>query len=274
MPQILRRLPCRKPAQSASTNLSRSRNIPSTNSEDAIRTASEEHVSHVPRLEPPRYSPTITRADDQHEAPTETSALIGGGCTTTGAPSDSHTGSRAPTVNCSVRPCGQSLLKFCELPFHEACLASLLGSLPAGSPAFQDEFCYPSASISPVPRCATYFMATVASCFTSLHRRRCQGRHAAAQEALLLNALGVKGLNCYLSVVDEEQQPGADRETPEDAYHATLDALERIFNPHHDPACVRTQFKYLRQRADETAVNSSKYRGKSSYANSERRVSF
>lgn len=111
MPQILRRLPCRKPAQSASTNLSRLRNIPSTNSEDAIRTASEEHVSDVPRLEPPRYSPTITRADKQHEAPTEMSALIGGGCTTTGAPSDSHTGSRMPTVNCSVRPCGQSLLK-------------------------------------------------------------------------------------------------------------------------------------------------------------------
>lgn len=30
--------------------------------------------------------------------------------------------------------------------------------------------------------------------------------------------------------------------------------LERIFNPHQDLACVRTQFKYVRQRPDETAV--------------------
>ncbi|KAH6934003.1 hypothetical protein HPB50_019396 [Hyalomma asiaticum] len=66
------------------------------------------------------------------------------------------------------------------------------------------------------------------------------------KKALLLNALGLEGLNCYLRAVDEEQQPGADRGTPEDAYHTTLDALERIFNPHQDPACVRTQFKYLR----------------------------
>ncbi|KAH6945017.1 hypothetical protein HPB50_006743 [Hyalomma asiaticum] len=74
------------------------------------------------------------------------------------------------------------------------------------------------------------------------------------KKALLLNALGVDGLNCYLRAVDEEQQPGADRGTPEDAYNATLDALKRIFNPHQDPACVRAQFKYLCQRPDETAV--------------------
>lgn len=43
---------------------------------------------------------------------------------------------------------------------------------------------------------------------------------AAAREAmpehkkvLLLNALGVEGLNCYLRTVDEEQQPGANRKT-------------------------------------------------------------
>ncbi|KAH6945291.1 hypothetical protein HPB50_007753 [Hyalomma asiaticum] len=48
------------------------------------------------------------------------------------------------------------------------------------------------------------------------------------KKALLLNALGVEGLNCYLRAVDEEQQPGADRETPEDAYNATLDVLESL----------------------------------------------
>ncbi|KAH6925602.1 hypothetical protein HPB50_007983 [Hyalomma asiaticum] len=47
------------------------------------------------------------------------------------------------------------------------------------------------------------------------------------KKALLLNtffvdALGVDNINCYLPTVDEEQQPGADRETP--------------INPHQDPA--------------------------------------
>ncbi|KAH6924661.1 hypothetical protein HPB50_021802 [Hyalomma asiaticum] len=97
-------------AESASTNLSESRNIPSINSDDAVRTASEERVSDVP-LEPPGYSPTTTQAEDQHDAPTETPALIGGGCTTTGAPSDSYAGSRMPSIDCSVRPRGQSPLK-------------------------------------------------------------------------------------------------------------------------------------------------------------------
>ncbi|KAH6933758.1 hypothetical protein HPB50_018069 [Hyalomma asiaticum] len=74
------------------------------------------------------------------------------------------------------------------------------------------------------------------------------------KKVLLLNALGVEGLNRFLREVDEEQLPGADRETPEDAYSATLDLLERVFNPGQHPACVRTQFKFLRQRPDETAV--------------------
>ncbi|KAH6919467.1 hypothetical protein HPB50_029544 [Hyalomma asiaticum] len=73
------------------------------------------------------------------------------------------------------------------------------------------------------------------------------------KKALLLNALGVEGLNRFLRALDEEQQPGADRETPDDAYNATLDVLERVFNPRQHPACVRTQF-FLRQWPDETAV--------------------
>ncbi|KAH6928930.1 hypothetical protein HPB50_021760 [Hyalomma asiaticum] len=77
------------------------------------------------------------------------------------------------------------------------------------------------------------------------------------KKALLLNALGYEGLNRFLRAVDEEQQPGADRETPDDAYNATLDLLERVFNPSQHPACVRTQFKFLRQRPDETAVEFS-----------------
>ncbi|KAH6933186.1 hypothetical protein HPB50_012988 [Hyalomma asiaticum] len=48
------------------------------------------------------------------------------------------------------------------------------------------------------------------------------------KKALLLNALGVKGLNRFLRAVDEEQQPGADRETPDDAYNATLHVLESL----------------------------------------------
>ncbi|KAH6926572.1 hypothetical protein HPB50_019811 [Hyalomma asiaticum] len=47
------------------------------------------------------------------------------------------------------------------------------------------------------------------------------------KKALLLNALGVEGLNSYLRAVDEEQHPGVDQETPQDAYSATLDSLER-----------------------------------------------
>lgn len=69
-----------------------------------------------------------------------------------------------------------------------------------------------------------------------------------------MNALGIEGLNCYLCAIDEEQKPGANRETLEDAYRTTLNALERMFNPHQDLACVCTQFKYLRQRPDETTV--------------------
>ncbi|KAH6920114.1 hypothetical protein HPB50_028896 [Hyalomma asiaticum] len=77
--------------ESASTNKSGRRNIPSTNSEDPIRTASDERVFDVSRLHPPGYSPTTTQADGQHNAPTETNALIGGGCTTTGpAVCDGH----------------------------------------------------------------------------------------------------------------------------------------------------------------------------------------
>ncbi|KAH6921098.1 hypothetical protein HPB50_027915 [Hyalomma asiaticum] len=59
------------------------------------------------------------------------------------------------------------------------------------------------------------------------------------KKALLLNALGVEGLNCYLRAVDEEQQPGADRETLEDAG-----------NLQPTPGSG-----YIRQRPVETAVD-------------------
>ncbi|KAH6923525.1 hypothetical protein HPB50_002147 [Hyalomma asiaticum] len=50
------------------------------------------------------------------------------------------------------------------------------------------------------------------------------------KKVLLLNALGIKGLLCYLRAVEEEPQPGEHPETSEDTYTTTLLRLEEIFN--------------------------------------------
>ncbi|KAH6921108.1 hypothetical protein HPB50_027899 [Hyalomma asiaticum] len=74
------------------------------------------------------------------------------------------------------------------------------------------------------------------------------------KKALLLNTLGFEGLLCYLRALEEEPKPGDHREISEDAYITTLTQLDQMFNPQQDPACVRTQFKFLRQCPDETTV--------------------
>ncbi|KAH6943147.1 hypothetical protein HPB50_016155 [Hyalomma asiaticum] len=111
--------------ESANINLSGSYDIPSTNSKNVIRKASEERVCDVPQLEPPGHSTATTQADDQHNAAIETFALNGAACMTTGAPSDSHAGSRTPTVNCSVCPLEQSPLEVNDrVSMHTTCLIS------------------------------------------------------------------------------------------------------------------------------------------------------
>ncbi|KAL1414856.1 hypothetical protein MTO96_007118 [Rhipicephalus appendiculatus] len=84
-------------------------------------------------------------------------------------------------------------------------------------------------------------------------------RHATPEhkKALLLNALGVEELNTYLRAAEDELQPGADRPTQEETtnvYEAALALLNKLFDPQPDAACLRAQFKALRQRPDESAV--------------------
>ncbi|KAL1477059.1 hypothetical protein MTO96_036056, partial [Rhipicephalus appendiculatus] len=77
------------------------------------------------------------------------------------------------------------------------------------------------------------------------------------KKALLLNALGVEGLNAYLRAVEDEQQPGADRPTQEETpnvYDAALTLLSQLFDPQPDAACLRARFKALCQGPDESAV--------------------
>ncbi|KAL1476076.1 hypothetical protein MTO96_036787 [Rhipicephalus appendiculatus] len=77
------------------------------------------------------------------------------------------------------------------------------------------------------------------------------------KKALLLNALGVEGLNAYLRAAEDEQQPGADRPTHEETpnvYDAALALLSRLFDSQPDAACLRAHFKTLRQGPDESAV--------------------
>ncbi|XP_037508787.1 uncharacterized protein LOC119385417 [Rhipicephalus sanguineus] len=77
------------------------------------------------------------------------------------------------------------------------------------------------------------------------------------KKALLLNALGVEGLNTYLRAAEDEQQPGADRPTQEETpnvYDAALALLSQLFDPQPDAACLRARFKALCQGPDESAV--------------------
>ncbi|KAL1479486.1 hypothetical protein MTO96_051804 [Rhipicephalus appendiculatus] len=77
------------------------------------------------------------------------------------------------------------------------------------------------------------------------------------KKALLLNALGVEGLNAYLRAAEDEQQPGADRPTQEETpnvYDAALTLLSQLFDPQPDAACLRARFKTLCQGPDESAV--------------------
>ncbi|KAH8030150.1 hypothetical protein HPB51_006582 [Rhipicephalus microplus] len=100
-------------------------------------------------------------------------------------------------------------------------------------------------------------MKAMASCVTGLHRRRCQGRHAGAQEDAVPNASGVEGLNTYLHATEDEQQPGADRPTQEttpNVYDAALVVLNKIFDPQSDAAFLCAHFKALRQGPDQLAV--------------------
>ncbi|KAH8031320.1 hypothetical protein HPB51_016212 [Rhipicephalus microplus] len=76
------------------------------------------------------------------------------------------------------------------------------------------------------------------------------------KKALLLNALGVEGLNTYLRTTKDEQQSGADRPTQEttftNVYDAVLALLNEIFDPQSDVACLHVHFEALRQGPDLT----------------------
>ncbi|KAL1482639.1 hypothetical protein MTO96_033666 [Rhipicephalus appendiculatus] len=77
------------------------------------------------------------------------------------------------------------------------------------------------------------------------------------KKALLLNALGVEGLNAYLRAAEDEQQPGADRPTREETpnvYEAALALLNQLCDSQSDTACLRAHFKAMRQGPDESAV--------------------
>ncbi|KAH8029272.1 hypothetical protein HPB51_024697 [Rhipicephalus microplus] len=77
------------------------------------------------------------------------------------------------------------------------------------------------------------------------------------KKALLLNALGVGGLNTYLHAAKDEPQSGADRPTQEttpDVFDAAHALLNELFDPHPDAACLRDHFKALRQGPDQSAV--------------------
>ncbi|KAH6922371.1 hypothetical protein HPB50_013411 [Hyalomma asiaticum] len=69
------------------------------------------------------------------------------------------------------------------------------------------------------------------------------------KKALLLNALGVEGLLCYLRAVEEEPQLGDHRKTPEDAYTTTLLQLDEIFNPQQF-SCVHVDTVFSRRVQD------------------------
>ncbi|KAH7971551.1 hypothetical protein HPB51_027106 [Rhipicephalus microplus] len=80
------------------------------------------------------------------------------------------------------------------------------------------------------------------------------GRH---KKALLLNALGIAGLNTYLHATEDEQQPKANRPTQEttlDVFDAALALLNELFDPQPDVARLRTYFKALRQGPDLSVV--------------------
>ncbi|KAH8024415.1 hypothetical protein HPB51_022920 [Rhipicephalus microplus] len=75
------------------------------------------------------------------------------------------------------------------------------------------------------------------------------------KKALLLNALGIEGLNIYLHAA--EDVPGADQPTQEmtlGVFDAGLALLNGIFAPPLDAACLRAYFKALRQSLDQSAV--------------------
>ncbi|KAL1468841.1 hypothetical protein MTO96_041228 [Rhipicephalus appendiculatus] len=77
------------------------------------------------------------------------------------------------------------------------------------------------------------------------------------KKALLLNALGIGGLNRYLRVVEDEPQPASGGETQDavqNAYLATLKRLDAIYGEQVDPTCLRAAFKASRQGPDESAV--------------------
>ncbi|KAL1468103.1 hypothetical protein MTO96_041699 [Rhipicephalus appendiculatus] len=77
------------------------------------------------------------------------------------------------------------------------------------------------------------------------------------KKALLLNALGIEGLNRYLRVVEDEPQPasgGGTQDAVQDAYLATLKRLDAIYDEQLDPTCLRAAFKALRQGPVESAV--------------------
>ncbi|KAH6946488.1 hypothetical protein HPB50_013725 [Hyalomma asiaticum] len=69
------------------------------------------------------------------------------------------------------------------------------------------------------------------------------------KKALLLNALGVEGLLCYLRAVEEEPQPGDYRKASEDAYTSTLLQLDGIFNPQQF-SCVHVGTVFSRRVQD------------------------
>ncbi|KAL1485845.1 hypothetical protein MTO96_031720 [Rhipicephalus appendiculatus] len=77
------------------------------------------------------------------------------------------------------------------------------------------------------------------------------------KKALLLNALGIEGLNRYLRVVEDEPQPasgGGTQDAVQDAYLVTLKRLDAIYDEQLDPTCLRAAFKALRQGPDESAL--------------------
>ncbi|KAH6946945.1 hypothetical protein HPB50_016234 [Hyalomma asiaticum] len=73
------------------------------------------------------------------------------------------------------------------------------------------------------------------------------------KKALLLNALGVEGLLCYLRAVEEEPQPGDYRKASEDAYTSTLLQLDGIFNPQQF-SCVHATYVATLQFGDPDVI--------------------
>ncbi|KAL1471924.1 hypothetical protein MTO96_023396 [Rhipicephalus appendiculatus] len=111
---------------------------------------------------------------------------------------------------------------------------------------------------SSVPRRSSNSLDEKVPHLASLHRRGNPDATPERKKALLLNALGVEGLDVYYKAADEQTQLDSEQSTGDsaarDAYQPAFAILDACFVLSEDAVCVRALFQRWVQEPDETAV--------------------